>query len=253
MIKFAPKGHKYSYEWLKQQLFNNNRNGTDIAKELGVSPTAIYDACKRHGLKLRNQSDSQRVKFGYKELNDVEWLNAKYNEDGLTTYEISNILGCNEESVRKNMKRMGISRRSKGTRYVVDKVRSREWLYNQYVTLNKTQEQIAEELDCGSTVICKWVRMHKIHKDTRWSHNDWKESKGQRNSLEYNRWRKKVYAKDDFICTNCGSNKRLQAHHIKPFAHYKHLRYEVTNGITLCINCHRRIHSRRPTAITKIG
>lgn len=36
----------------------------------------------------------------------------------------------------------------------------------------------------------------------------------------------------------CTHTKRLQAHHIKPWAMYPSLRYNVANGITLCRYCH---------------
>jgi 5-methylcytosine-specific restriction endonuclease McrA len=32
----------------------------------------------------------------------------------------------------------------------------------------------------------------------------------------------------------------LQADHIKPFAHHPELRFDVNNGRTLCVPCHRK-------------
>ena len=39
----------------------------------------------------------------------------------------------------------------------------------------------------------------------------------------------------------CGDNKggKLNAHHIKSFADYPELRFEVSNGITYCEDCHK--------------
>ena len=42
-------------------------------------------------------------------------------------------------------------------------------------------------------------------------------------------------------CAACGSNKRLQVHHIQPFHLYPELELEPTNLITLCMDiseCH---------------
>lgn len=52
----------------------------------------------------------------------------------------------------------------------------------------------------------------------------------------YKDWRKKVYARDNHCCQwpNCGSRKRLNAHHIQTWADFPGLRFDVNNGITLC-------------------
>lgn len=66
----------------------------------------------------------------------------------------------------------------------------------------------------------------------------------QRNymSSEYIRWRKAVYARDKRHCMMCGKKThRLNAHHIKRWADYPELRFEVSNGISLCIQHHRMV------------
>lgn len=65
-----------------------------------------------------------------------------------------------------------------------------------------------------------------------------------RNSLEYKEWRNNVFKRDNFTCQEC--NRRscekdhvyLEAHHIKPFATHPELRLTISNGITLCKECH---------------
>jgi len=57
----------------------------------------------------------------------------------------------------------------------------------------------------------------------------------------YKAWRKKVYVRDGYTCKECGARKRLEAHHIKMWAHFPELRYEVSNGITLCKKCHGKL------------
>jgi len=61
-----------------------------------------------------------------------------------------------------------------------------------------------------------------------------------RKSFEYVIWRERVFSRDKFTCVICGDNKggNLEADHIKPFAYYPELRFEVSNGRTLCRPCH---------------
>ena len=64
-----------------------------------------------------------------------------------------------------------------------------------------------------------------------------------RNSAKYSEWRKNVFERDDFICQLCFERApKLAAHHIKPFAKYPQLRFDISHGITLCWSCHSGIH-----------
>lgn len=62
---------------------------------------------------------------------------------------------------------------------------------------------------------------------------------------EYREWRTAVFTRDHFACRDCGAHGRLNAHHELPWAKHPEHRYDVANGITLCVSCHRRRHARR--------
>ena len=57
-------------------------------------------------------------------------------------------------------------------------------------------------------------------------------------------WSNLVKSRDNYICQKCGSEKNLVAHHIKPWAENKDLRYNIENGITLCKECHLKEHNK---------
>ena len=56
----------------------------------------------------------------------------------------------------------------------------------------------------------------------------------------YFEWKSKVFERDNWTCQTC--SKRgcyLEPHHIKGWAKYPQSRYDVENGVALCLGCHR--------------
>jgi len=79
------------------------------------------------------------------------------------------------------------------------------------------------------------------------NHFNWKGGISPRtlNTKEYKEWRKKVFERDGYKCIKCGYDKGriLQAHHKKSWEDYPELRFDVENGETLCIDCHKKTDS----------
>lgn len=59
------------------------------------------------------------------------------------------------------------------------------------------------------------------------------------------KWGKDIKRRDNYTCKMCGEqNKRLlEAHHIKLKSEFPELRFNLDNGITLCLTCHASVHS----------
>ncbi len=83
--------------------------------------------------------------------------------------------------------------------------------------------------------------------------------KGNRNArqdasrYEYKRWHKLVLKACNYTCQHCGKRGcRLEAHHIKAWAGHPELRFDVSNGIALCEDCHLSAHNHNHKPITKV-
>lgn len=62
-----------------------------------------------------------------------------------------------------------------------------------------------------------------------------------RKSIEYKQWRQSVFERDKYTCRLCKKvGGTMHADHIKPFAYYPELRFDIDNGRTLCVPCHRK-------------
>jgi len=75
-------------------------------------------------------------------------------------------------------------------------------------------------------------------------HHLWKGGKGtERHQAmgrqEYKSWRKAIFERDKYSCVECAATKTyFHADHIVGWSEDDSLRYEISNGQTLCYKCH---------------
>lgn len=103
---------------------------------------------------------------------------------------------------------------------------------------------------CKEETRKKLSEMHKGNKTNFWKGGIDRQVYRHYNNLNYRLWREKVFERDDYTCQTCkaksGNGKAilLHPHHIKSYTHYPKLRYKISNGTTLCKNCHNNLHWR---------
>lgn len=62
-------------------------------------------------------------------------------------------------------------------------------------------------------------------------------------TTKYKEWRLSVFVRDNYTCVFCAQRGGdLNADHIKPWAYFPDLRYDVDNGRTLCLGCHKKTY-----------
>lgn len=108
-------------------------------------------------------------------------------------------------------------------------------------------------IENGETKSCGCLRAEQIkrvsHNPSGDKHHNWKGGvAGVRASVmakkAYKSWRAGVFERDGYLCQKCAQRGgKLRAHHIFNFADYPALRLDPDNGITLCDECHKRLHS----------
>ena len=63
-------------------------------------------------------------------------------------------------------------------------------------------------------------------------------------------WRRRVLKRDGYRCIICGEvGGLLNAHHIESWADNPELRFDIDNGISLCVECHAMQHPDRGALI----
>lgn len=77
---------------------------------------------------------------------------------------------------------------------------------------------------------------------TEWQGFKTPENERIRGSQKYTTWRTSIFKRDKYVCQLCKERGgKLHAHHIRSFAEYPKLRFDLANGITLCEDCHREV------------
>ena len=57
-------------------------------------------------------------------------------------------------------------------------------------------------------------------------------------------WKKQVFERDNFTCQECGQRGgRIQVHHLLPYVSFPEWRWDICNGETLCVPCHKKTSS----------
>lgn len=84
-----------------------------------------------------------------------------------------------------------------------------------------------------------WMKNHRGELNPVWKGGLGTERHRAMGQVEYKAWRKAVFERDQYTCVDCGESKiYLHADHIVGWAKNKDLRFEVSNGKTLCYMCH---------------
>lgn len=64
------------------------------------------------------------------------------------------------------------------------------------------------------------------------------------------RWSKEVRKRANYICEICGE-PAIDSHHIVPVCVDDSLKYDLDNGIAVCLKCHRKKHPDLPDSFFK--
>lgn len=92
---------------------------------------------------------------------------------------------------------------------------------------------------------CKCFRCSPKYQE---SNPNWNNGRAKKRDLirrALRQWRESILIRDEFTCVLCKCvGGRLEAHHIRPVNRHIDLASEITNGVTLCTDCHKSVTRR---------
>lgn len=225
-------------KWLFQQYSILRRKVKDIADDCGTSADVIYDWLKKYNIKTNR----------YVEKPDKEILENLYIKELKSTREIAKTLGCSRNAVINWLKKYEIPMRTisesnhnyfkyKGGKKIQSEKVKKDWKNDKYRNL---QSEIKKELfkNNPELKIQHSAKMQGID-ISEWNGFSELETRRVRKSVDYKNWQNEVFKRDDYTCQCCGKRGGvLHAHHLESFSDNPDLRFDISNGITLCEDCH---------------
>lgn len=208
-----------------------------------------------------------------------EWLEQKYVVEGLSTYQIGELVGRNPKRVWEWLRGYGIPTREREWETALDPgtpYHNADWLREQYDAQGRSAAEIAAQFDVGEATILYFLRRFGIPArsmaDVRalkyWGASGLANGMYGKRGAQVPNWKggvtperqalyssqawadavKTVWRRDHATCRRCGQKpagrRQMHLHHVVSFA-VKELRAEPSNLILVCVTCHRWIHSRQ--------
>lgn len=108
---------------------------------------------------------------------------------------------------------------------------------------------ITSRLLNGGTKSCGCTRIEILKSRTGVNHPNYnpdltKEEREGRRGAAHDDWSRMVLERDDFTCGMCSKvGGKLVAHHLNSYNWDRENRYNIDNGVTMCVECHREFHS----------
>lgn len=205
-------------DWLYNEYIIKDKSAESISEETGAGLRTIRRYLKNFNLTTKNGS---KTSFITKE----DLLNY-YIDKRMTTFEIGELYGLCDGTILNLLNKYNIKRYTHS-----------EQMQRYYYEKGGRDKSIkyANRLENRIKTSCN-IRKIKVEDFTGFVLD---ENKKQRSGYKYKDWRKAVFIRDNYTCVCCGKRGgELHAHHIENFSSNEEKRLDISNGVTMCFNCH---------------
>lgn len=192
------------------------------------------DCCNNPQCTGEKSKESLTIKYGVDNARKIEGVNDKIKKTNIEKYGSENPFSS--EIIKDKIKTICL------TKYGVEHPTQSEAI----------KEKVKETCISKYGVPCYLNLDYAGEKNSKENNPRWKGGvayhRVERSCWEYRQWRTAVFNRDKYTCQCCGAKSAkgksvtLVGHHIRNWKDNLNIRYDVSNGITLCEECHIQFH-----------
>ena len=187
---------------------------------------------------------------------DPAWLRQKYEDEGLSTYEIAALVGRDPKRIHEKLKDFGIPTRPRGHNL---HGRDNSWAqpgYEPHWTGRKHTAESRQLMSESAAHPRPWLEgeangMYGVtgERNPGWRGGVSPERQRVYASSAWKRVRRDVMSRDGGTCLRCGiapsGSRALHLHHVESWESAPERRLDPDNLVTLCRSCHQWAHGRQ--------
>ncbi|MCK9279263.1 MAG: HNH endonuclease [Melioribacteraceae bacterium] len=220
-------------------LYLSGKSAKFIGNVYNISEPVILRILRDNGIKIRDKVECQNGA-------DKELI-LKLYQDGKSSSEIKLITGYSYSVIYKWLSHYGVRLETNQPKVPVKDI-------VETYSIEKNASETGRKLGIDTHTVIKHLLKSGIEikenivrgeKHPRWKGGITPRIELLRSSKEYRKWKKEVLTRDNFSCKMPDCNKKtdkMNVHYIIPIYMDDTKIFEVDNGITLCQECHRKIH-----------
>lgn len=259
--KCKPKKFDVDPDWFYMRYAVDLAPTRVIAEEIGCVNEHVNFIAKKFGIKLRGRL-KRTVPYKTLDLPTNEIIRL-YVDEKMSCADIGSMFGCTHKPIASRLKDAGIelrhhndTKRGVAPKNKIDICPNK--IRDMYSIEHVSGMDIARHFDVSPRVIYRIMDENGIDRkpvsetwDMRGENAaNWKphltdeDRADRRINPKSAPWRTAVFERDSYTCQCCGdeSGGNLNAHHITPYSANRDIAWEVSNGITLCRECHIGFH-----------
>lgn len=170
-------------DWLRERHHKDGMTLEEMANAAGVSDSTILRNMRKHGVENRSMAEAAIASGGSLDSDsmrykDEEWLREKYYSEQMSAEEVANEAEVSRSTILKNMKRMGVKRRSPhetsalrdtatNRHSMTEDYNHKEWLKSKYRSEKMSIGEMAEEAGVSQATILDNMDRHGLTRRTR--------------------------------------------------------------------------------------